>query len=54
MPLFIKEGWVESIEFRNSMIIIRKSLDATHEKLGNRLITGNIAQVNNEVLKIRK
>lgn len=54
MPLFIKEGWIESIEFRNSMIIIRKSLDATHEKLGSRLITGNIAQVNNEVLKIRK
>ena len=41
MPRFINDGWVESIEFRNSIIIIRKSLVPTHEKLGDRVITGS-------------
>lgn len=54
MPTFIKEGWVESIEFRNSIIVIRKSQVASHEKLGDRIITGNSAQVNDEILKLRK
>jgi hypothetical protein len=53
MPLFIKEGWIESVEFRNSIIIIRKSMIPSHEKLGDRIITGNIAQVNDDMLKIR-
>ena len=46
MPSFIKEGWVESIEFRNSMIIIKKSTIANNNKLGERIITGTDAQVN--------
>jgi hypothetical protein len=54
MPLFLRDGWVESIEFRNSMIVIRKSQVATHEKLGDRIITGSSAQVNDEVLKLLK
>ena len=45
IPLFIKEGWVESIEFRNSMIIIKKSVVGEIEKLGDRVITGADAQV---------
>lgn len=53
-PLFIKEGWVESVEFRNSIIVIRKSLVGTNEKLGDRVITGTIAQVNDEPLRIFK
>jgi hypothetical protein len=40
IPPFIAEGWVESIEFRNSIITIRKSKQAGHEKLGKRIITG--------------
>jgi hypothetical protein len=47
MPSFIKEGWIESIEFRNSMIIIKKSTIASTKKLGERIITGKDAQVNN-------
>ena len=39
MPSFIKEGWIESIEFRNSMIIIGKSTINNNNKLGNRIIT---------------
>ncbi|PIT79953.1 class I SAM-dependent methyltransferase [Limnohabitans sp. JirII-31] len=52
-PSFIKEGWIESIEFRNSLIVIRKSIVGTNEKLGQRVITGNIAQVDNQVLTVR-
>lgn len=54
MPLFIKEGWVESVEFRNSVIIIRKSLFATNEKLGDRIITGSDAQVYDGILNLAK
>jgi len=46
MPSFIKQGWVESIEFRNSMVIIRKSKVGKRDKLGDRIITGRVAQVN--------
>lgn len=44
-PSFILEGWVESIEFRNSIITIRKAKTAGHEKLGKRIIVGSSAQV---------
>ena len=45
MPSFIKQGWIESIEFRNSMVIIRKSKVGKSDKLGDRIITGRVAQV---------
>lgn len=54
MPAFIKEGWIESLEFRNSIIVIRKSLVATHDKLGDRIVTGTSAQVCGDPLKIGK
>ena len=54
MPIFINEGWVESIEFRNSIIIIRKSQVATHEKLGDRVITGTDASVFEGIIKPRE
>ena len=54
MPSFLKEGWVESIEFRNSIIVIRKSLQASHEKLGERIVTGTDAIVNSDILQFRK
>lgn len=44
-PTFISDGWIESIEFRNSLITIRKSEEPGHEKLGERLITGEDAAV---------
>ena len=47
VPSFIKQGWVESIEFRNSMIIIKKSKVGESEKLGDRIITGTVAKVHN-------
>ena len=46
-PEFILEGWVESIEFRNSIITIRKAKTPGHNKLGKRVKAGTIAQVMN-------
>ena len=54
IPAFIKEGWIESIEFKNSLIVIRKSIAPTHDKLGARYITGDSAEVNDSVLKYRQ
>jgi hypothetical protein len=45
IPSFILNGWVNSIEFRNSIITITKSLTSGHEKLGQRLVVGSSAQV---------
>lgn len=56
MPQFILEGWIDSIEFRNSVITIRKALCPGHEKLGDRLVAGEISIVKNldEVLESSK
>lgn len=47
IPYFITEGWIDSIEFRNSIITINKSMIASHEKLGKRIISGKEALVQN-------
>ena len=44
-PTFITEGWVGSIEFKNSLITIRKAETAGHTKLGERITSGSLAQV---------
>jgi hypothetical protein len=44
-PAFIVDGWIEQIEFRNSMITLRKSLLPTHDRLGERLVVGTRAPV---------
>jgi hypothetical protein len=54
MPEFLREGWIESVEFRNSVIVIRKSLFATHDKLGERVVTGVEALVDQGPLNILK
>lgn len=53
LPPFIAEGWIESIEFRNSLIVLRKSASANINKLGSRIITGQEAKVNPSVLKMK-
>jgi len=45
VPKFILDGWVDSIEFRNSIITIRKALRPGHDKLGDRLTVGHLTQV---------
>jgi len=39
-PEFILQGWIESIEFRNSVITVTKAASPTHQKLGDRTVTG--------------
>ena len=45
VPAFILEGWVQSVEFLNAMIVVRKARQPTHFKLGERLIVGTEAAV---------
>lgn len=40
IPNFINEGWIDKIEFRNSIITITKARKPGHNKLGERIITG--------------
>lgn len=51
-PAFLSDGWIESIEFANSIVVIRKAKTAG-SRLGQRLISGNEASVNSNVLKFR-
>lgn len=50
---FIEEGWVESVSFYNSMIVIRKAERAGHDKLGKRMISGEVAAVDDEPAILR-
>lgn len=50
MPQFLLDGWVESVQFRNSMIIIEKATVPSHSKLGSRLIAGSAAIVEPSIL----
>jgi hypothetical protein len=38
LPKFIQEGWIDGIEFRNSLIIIHKAHEVGHQKLGQKLL----------------
>jgi hypothetical protein len=40
VPDFILEGWIEGIEFKNSLILIHKSSMPTHNKRGENIIRG--------------
>lgn len=50
-PEFIRDGSIESIEFRNSIITIKKALSPSRDGLGKRLVTGTKALVNHHVKK---
>lgn len=49
IPSFLIDGWIESLEFRNSIVTIRKSATADINKLGTRQVVGSIATVAPEV-----
>ncbi|MBK7001208.1 MAG: class I SAM-dependent methyltransferase [Rhodoferax sp.] len=53
VPAYLKEGWIDSVEFRNSIITIRKAKTADHAKVGSMNITGNSAEVDPEPLRVR-
>ncbi len=45
VPDFILNGWVDAVEFRNSIISIKKAKTSGHEKLGKRVVSGSLAQI---------
>lgn len=51
---FIEAGWVDSVSFYNSLIVIRKSDRSGHDKLGRRLIAGETSAVDNEPARLRE
>lgn len=53
-PAWLYHGWIESIEFRNSIITIKKSLTPDNNKLGFMQVTGNIAEVDPEPLRVKE
>ncbi len=54
VPAFLMEGWIDSIEFRNSIITIRKSLNPTHNKVGEIIVAGDVADVDPAPLRIKQ
>jgi SAM-dependent methyltransferase len=47
VPSFIADGSIDSITFQNSIICIRKAIVNSNEKLGERIISGQDASVQN-------
>ena len=54
LPAFLAEGWIDAIEFRNSMVAVSKSERPSHAKLGERLIAGSEAAVAPQILELRQ
>ena len=54
VPQFLIDGWLEAIEFRNSLIVIRKASCPGIKKLGKQLICGSKAEVEDRILRNRK
>jgi cephalosporin hydroxylase len=50
---FLREGWVEGVEFYNSMVVVRKAMAPSHAKLGQRVVVGDEALVCPVVLEYR-
>lgn len=54
IPVFLREGWIESIEFRNSMIAIRKAEHPKDSKLGARTVVGREFSVEKETEQFQR
>ena len=52
LPSMISDGWIEGIEFRNSLISIEKSRMPGHQKLGSRIISGHGGDCGRDTEKI--
>lgn len=50
---YLTDGWIDSIEFRNSIITIKKAMAPGHQKVGYMCITGNVADVDATPLHIK-
>jgi len=45
VPSFIAEGWIDEVSFRNSLVTIHKAFIPSHDKLGDRMISGHESMV---------
>lgn len=54
VPSILVSGWIDQIEFRNSIITIRKAQVASHNKLGEMVICGNRADVDETPLLVKR
>lgn len=54
LPAFIKEDWIESITFFDSMIVVRRATVAGSSRLGRAVIVGETAAVCPDVLQLRE
>jgi hypothetical protein len=50
VPQFLLDGWVERVEFENSFVIIHKAHRPGHQKLGQRVVSGTVADVRSAVM----
>ncbi len=53
VPAFLTAGWIHSVAFQNSIVTIRKALSPNHHKLGDITISGDVADVDPEPLRIK-
>lgn len=53
IPAFLAQGWVERVEFANSMIVVHKANEANHAKLGRRVVVGNEFYVERETESLK-
>jgi len=54
LPRFVKEDWIESITFLDSLVVVRRALTPGGSRLGNRVIVGDTAIVCPDILRIRQ
>ena len=54
LPRFVKEDWIDSITFLDSLVVVRRAMIPGGSRLGHRVIVGDAAIVCADVLRIRK
>jgi SAM-dependent methyltransferase len=49
----LKDGWVDGVEFRNSLVSVHKASAPSHRKLGERIVSGTEALVHPAILRFQ-
>jgi hypothetical protein len=52
IPQWLKSGWIKSVEFQNSMILIKKCREQSTDLLGKRLVVGELSIVDSAPLEV--
>ncbi len=51
---FLQNQWIESITFLDSLVVVRRALAAGNGRLGDRIIVGEVADVNADAVALRQ